>query len=155
MSRIKRYWKDEYKYKRILEILEDYWLTEEDEEEVTVTMHFKHADGREQEKEIWWRNPNIENQPNEIKGVTLDELFAEHDAIDAVEVVRCKDCIHRFVDGDGVLFNCCELNHNKVQSDDWFCADGERKEKDDLDWEEPADLEMGYDPYLGCYTDDC
>ena len=22
------------------------------------------------------------------------------------------------------------------------------------DWEEP-DLEMGYDPYMGCYTDDC
>lgn len=27
--------------------------------------------------------------------------------------------------------------------------------EDDLDLEEPADLEMGYDPYLGCYTDDC
>ena len=22
------------------------------------------------------------------------------------------------------------------------------------DWEEP-DLEMGYDPYMGCYSDDC
>lgn len=22
------------------------------------------------------------------------------------------------------------------------------------DWEEP-DLEMGFDPYMGCYTDDC
>ena len=43
------------------------------------------------------------------------------------ELVRCKDCKYRFVDGDEVLFNCCELNHNKVQSDDWFCADGERK----------------------------
>ena len=27
--------------------------------------------------------------------------------------------------------------------------------EDDLDWEESTDLEMGYDPYLGCYTDDC
>lgn len=42
------------------------------------------------------------------------------------ELVRCKDCIHRFVDGENVRFNCCELNHNKVQSDDWYCADGER-----------------------------
>lgn len=41
--------------------------------------------------------------------------------------VRCKDCKHCFVDGDNVRFNVCELNHNRVQADDWFCADGERK----------------------------
>ena len=44
------------------------------------------------------------------------------------ELVRCKDCKYRFVDGDNVRFNMCLLNHNKVQPDDWFCADGERKE---------------------------
>ena len=42
-------------------------------------------------------------------------------------VVRCKDCKHHYVDGDNVRFNMCLLNHNKVQPDDWFCADGERK----------------------------
>lgn len=47
------------------------------------------------------------------------------------EIVRCKDCKHRFVDGENVRYNVCELNHNKVQSDDWFCADGERKETED------------------------
>ena len=45
--------------------------------------------------------------------------------IDAVPVVRCRECIHRFVDGDNVRYNVCMLNHNKVQPDDWFCADGE------------------------------
>lgn len=44
-----------------------------------------------------------------------------------VPVVRCKDCIHRFVYGENVRINVCELNHNKVQIDDWFCADGERR----------------------------
>lgn len=48
--------------------------------------------------------------------------------IDAVEVVRCKDCRYRYVDGENVRYNVCELNHNKVQSDEWFCADGERRE---------------------------
>lgn len=43
-------------------------------------------------------------------------------------VVRCNDCKYRFVDGDNVRFNMCLLNHNKVQPDDWFCADGVRKE---------------------------
>ena len=44
------------------------------------------------------------------------------------ELVRCRDCKYRFVDGDNVRFNMCLLNRNKVQSDDWFCADGERKQ---------------------------
>ena len=47
---------------------------------------------------------------------------------DRQELVRCKDCKYRYVDGDNVRFNMCLLDHNKVQSDDWFCADGERKE---------------------------
>ena len=54
-----RFWKGTYEYKRILEILDDYWLTEPNEESVEVTMLFIHSDGREQEKVIRWRNPNI------------------------------------------------------------------------------------------------
>lgn len=42
-------------------------------------------------------------------------------------VVTCKDCKYHFVDGDNVRFNMCLLNHNRVQSDGWFCADGERR----------------------------
>lgn len=48
----------------------------------------------------------------------------------AVEVVRCVECKYRYVDGDNVRFNLCLLNHNKVQSDDWYCADGKRREED-------------------------
>ena len=44
------------------------------------------------------------------------------------ELVTCGECKHRFVDGENVRYNVCELTHNKVQSDDWFCADGERKD---------------------------
>ena len=46
---------------------------------------------------------------------------------DAIEVVRCKDCKHCYVDGENVRFNVCELDHNKVQSGEWFCADGRNK----------------------------
>lgn len=45
------------------------------------------------------------------------------------EIVRCKDCKHKYVDGDNVQYNVCELNHNKVQSDEWYCADAERLEE--------------------------
>lgn len=57
----------------------------------------------------------------------LYELIVKQPTVDAVAVVRCEECKHRFVDGENVRFNCCELNHNKVQADDWFCADGERR----------------------------
>ena len=46
------------------------------------------------------------------------------------ELVRCRDCKHRYVDGENVRFNVCELNHNKVQSDDWYCADAERRSEE-------------------------
>lgn len=43
-------------YIRILEILDDYWLSEPDEEMVEVKMYFRKADGQEQAKRIVWRN---------------------------------------------------------------------------------------------------
>ena len=54
-------WKESYQYKRIQEILEDYWLTEPDEAEVTVCMFFRKADGQTQLKRIVWKNPHLTN----------------------------------------------------------------------------------------------
>ena len=45
------------------------------------------------------------------------------------KIILCKDCKHKYVDGDNVQYNVCELNHNKVQSDEWYCADAERREE--------------------------
>ena len=61
--------------------------------------------------------------------VTVEEIN-KMPTVDAVQVVRCGECKHRYVDGDNVRYNVCELNHNKVQADDWFCADGERGSDD-------------------------
>lgn len=46
--------------------------------------------------------------------------------IDAIPVVRCKDCILRFT-------NKCVLHDQAFpvnKGDDWFCADGERRTDD-------------------------
>lgn len=51
-------WKDCYEYKRVLEILREYWANERDEDFVAVYMRFVHKDGKTQEKTIVWRNPN-------------------------------------------------------------------------------------------------
>lgn len=46
--------------------------------------------------------------------------------VDAVEVVRCKDCIHRMDD------KTCEYKDYRVvaQDDDDYCSWGERREND-------------------------
>lgn len=65
------------------------------------------------------------NMNKELAPMLLDEI---RQYMDVVSVVRCRYCRHRYVDGENVRYNVCELNHNKVQSDEWFCADGERRE---------------------------
>ena len=64
----------------------------------------------------------IDNQNAEVIAGCVDitrRLIQNAPTVDAVEVVRCKDCkhymtIHCTCDG------CCI-------SDDWYCADGERR----------------------------
>lgn len=51
-------WRKSFEYHRILEILEDYWLSQPNEEKVEVTLYFKHKNGEEQRKTIKWTNPN-------------------------------------------------------------------------------------------------
>ena len=51
---------------------------------------------------------------------------------DAVPVVRCKDCEKRpdehKTELNGKLYRYCEL-HRRWTTDDWFCADGKRRQK--------------------------
>ena len=44
--------------------------------------------------------------------------------VDAVKVVRCKDC--RFWHNDGIMTTCDRLFGNGYEAN-WFCANGERK----------------------------
>lgn len=52
------------------------------------------------------------------------ERIDKQPTVDAVEVVRCKDCIHRMEDG------MCEYKDHRVfvQDDNDFCSWGERRE---------------------------
>ena len=62
----KRYWQDSIQYKRILEILDDYWLTQSDEDFVEVNFFFKRGN-ESQFKTIIWQNPN-NKQKGEVHG---------------------------------------------------------------------------------------
>ena len=43
-------------YHRLLEILNDYWLSVPDEKKVTIEMCFEKANGEKQYKTVIWRN---------------------------------------------------------------------------------------------------
>lgn len=58
------------------------------------------------------------------KGLRSDEMFAP--TIDAVEVVRCKDCKHCQYDE---MFGDRWCNGSRVHADS-FCSDGERRDSD-------------------------
>lgn len=59
---MKKHWKDSWQYKRILELLDEYWLTEPDELAVYVQLDFVKADGQNQGKAILWMNPNYKRK---------------------------------------------------------------------------------------------
>ena len=48
--------------------------------------------------------------------------------VDAVPVVRCKDCKWKIIDDEGDLF--CGFR-GRYENPDWFCADGERRMNDE------------------------
>lgn len=56
----------------------------------------------------------------------VKELIDKMPTIDAVEVVRCKECkCLRFYE-DGTWW--CEQTEREIINPNWFCADGERRD---------------------------
>ena len=55
----------------------------------------------------------------------ISDALSKYQSADMVEVVRCKDCKHR------EQYDCNHITLGGTKcgvTDDWFCADGERKE---------------------------
>lgn len=50
---------------------------------------------------------------------------------DVVEVVRCKDCVHHHTNESKPMYVWCEMVDGLL-SQNWFCADGERRTDDEL-----------------------
>lgn len=67
-------WTDSWQYKRLMEVIEEYWLTQPEEARVEVDLHFLHQNGETQEKHIIWINPNL-NELSERAKATRNEYF--------------------------------------------------------------------------------
>ena len=68
-----------------------------------------------------------------LHGSEIEMLIANAPTIDAVEVVRCKDCMFRLHLGPTEHYPetyVCRIDNvsgtRKAYRDEWFCADGER-----------------------------
>ena len=57
----------------------------------------------------------------------IKEVIDEAPTIDAVEVVRCKNCKYRYMDGDVTHYYWCRLHDRPVDDTD-YCAWGEESE---------------------------
>lgn len=71
----------------------------------------------------------IQELPNSAR--TVEAFGMAVDALEIVsKIVQCCDCEHKRVQKNGHKF--CGLHgshYGMIVTDDWFCADGERKEE--------------------------
>ena len=58
--------------------------------------------------------------------VDLEDIKAGLEKEDIVKVIRCKDCKYKEAEENGMVY--CSIPIDGWVSEDWFCADGERKE---------------------------
>ena len=74
---------------------------------------------------------NAETIPNneaQISGMAhITQLIYEAPTIDAVEVVRCKECDNRFYDKDRNLYYCTMYYGMGDVHDENYCSFGERR----------------------------
>lgn len=68
----------------------------------------------------------------EMRGIhKVTDRIKTAPAVDAVEVVRCKDCDNlTFIEGPYGTVPCCIMRSLETVNDmDFYCADGERRTK--------------------------
>ena len=65
--------------------------------------------------------------PLDYNGQGIVNRIKKIPAVDAVEVVRCRECKHLYARSKSLGVYKCAI-HNDYPLADYFCADGERKD---------------------------
>ena len=82
--------------------------------------------------EEWYCSTHKITKLNELaemlKGDSVYKAIYKLSAVDAVAVVRCKDCRYR-----GDEYECPLLAYAEYTCDDEYCSDGARREEDATD----------------------
>ena len=80
-----------------------------------------------------WRDEDgYEVDDADEKRAIITDLVNGMPAVDAVPVVRCKDCKYSYFASNRVPDEQCLVcgKHGIDVTDDWFCADDERRESE-------------------------
>lgn len=80
---------------------------------------------------------NVWNSGLWIRYKIFEEAIRDAPTVDAVPVIRCRECKHRpYRDGDGMIdgdyvcpYLCDDPWYTTMPEDDWFCHRAERKEE--------------------------
>lgn len=72
--------------------------------------------------ELWY--------PFDFNRAKIDTNMRAIPAVDAVEVIRCRECIKSAYDKDFGKRWCCRLLSPFEVPDDWYCAGGKRREEE-------------------------
>ena len=77
-----------------------------------------------------WERIEHEHGARHEAVVDCEQMVEKAPTIDAVPVVRCKDCVYRVIVRDPLIktldcYGCKVMHYNE---DDWFCSFGERKD---------------------------
>ena len=100
-----KYHTNSWQWKRVQEILNEYWADEPDEYKVEVDMRFRKANGETQYKSICWVNPKYvsHDATSDIDDETWDKIlpsFAEMD-----NWLACPHCGQRLTDIPWLIAN--------------------------------------------------
>ena len=78
----------------------------------------------------WIPQLSSEEDGGDRRGVeTCIAVLEDMPTVDAVEVVRCKDCIKRYVTDECPMCFVSDGKYYEFTQDDGFCDRGERKEE--------------------------
>lgn len=61
--------------------------------------------------------------------IIFKEMLEDAPTIDAVPVIRCKDCRHRYITGDTTHYYVCDFMDAEY-NDNGYCHNGEGKDND-------------------------
>jgi hypothetical protein len=74
-------------------------------------------------------NPNCKNGNEYEAAMDICIMVEESPTVDAIPVVRCRECKHRYYYDDDEHDPVCTASMAYASTpDDWFCKDGQRKD---------------------------
>ncbi len=108
----KKYWINSWEYRRIMQILEDYWLTEEHEDLVDIRMLFIKGNEYQTKQIRWIRSDTMSEEPTDLNVTNLADLMSRID--------KLKEDLTKFIEHESEEMR---IDEDVLWGDLWALAD--------------------------------